>query len=531
MACFEEQRLQLASLTELLSRSGGEVITEAPRAVERLPAVEACRPQAILDRNARPRAPDTAERVELQNLTARATATYDLGRFTEAIALGQRARELARATGDRAQEARLLLLLGRANENLARYGDATTLLELAVQAGRAADDVAAELGAWTTLALVHLFREPAEAERWARFAQSVAERVGDREPALQADLHYVAGSIAEYRDRQQTAEVEFEQAIVGYQKAHDASGTARTLYSLASVKGHLGRPDEAIALARRALSLDQEVVGPEHPLIADDLGLLAETLYSGDQADEALVTAKRALATSEHALGNEHPIVARALATLAEIYGRRGDFDAAERAATRSLHILKHLVGIAGDNYVAVLSIIAENRANANDWAGARAAALELIAIEHTHPDLTPLIAADGYAVLGRAAEAQHQFGPALKHFNRSISIVHKVSNDEHNPHLGEPLCGIGDVHRAQKRPQQAIASYERALRALENLPSFESANVRFHLAMAYWDAGRDRAASRSLALTARRSYAEKPNPSRITEAARIDRWLATHAL
>ncbi len=56
---------------------------------------------------------------------------------------------------------------------------------------------------------------------------------------------------------------------------------------------------EAEALLRRALMLDEQERGPDHPEVIDDLTLLAHTLLKQDKLDEADTVARRALAIRE----------------------------------------------------------------------------------------------------------------------------------------------------------------------------------------------------------------------------------------
>ncbi len=70
----------------------------------------------------------------------------------------------------------------------------------------------------------------------------------------------------------------------------------------------LDRYAEAEPLARRALEIDEKVLGPEHPEVAVRLNVLALLYKDQGREAEAEPLFKRALAISDKALGPEHPI-------------------------------------------------------------------------------------------------------------------------------------------------------------------------------------------------------------------------------
>ena len=81
-----------------------------------------------------------------------------------------------------------------------------------------------------------------------------------------------------------------------------------------------GEYDRAVVVAREALEVAEENVGPDHPDVAGSLNNLA-LLYQaqGDYA-KAEPHYKRALAIREKALGPDHPLVATSLENLATVY-------------------------------------------------------------------------------------------------------------------------------------------------------------------------------------------------------------------
>ena len=68
---------------------------------------------------------------------------------------------------------------------------------------------------------------------------------------------------------------------------------------------------------RRALAIDEQSYGKEHPDVARDLNNLAQLLQATNRLAEAEPLMRRALAIDEQSYGKEHPNVAIRLNNLA----------------------------------------------------------------------------------------------------------------------------------------------------------------------------------------------------------------------
>ena len=67
------------------------------------------------------------------------------------------------------------------------------------------------------------------------------------------------------------------------------------------------RIDEAEAMFRRALEIDEAAFGPDHPKVAIRLNNLASLLQATNRLEEAEPMFRRALAIFEQSLGPDHP--------------------------------------------------------------------------------------------------------------------------------------------------------------------------------------------------------------------------------
>jgi len=91
---------------------------------------------------------------------------------------------------------------------------------------------------------------------------------------------------------------------------------AATLGNLGNVQQELGRLNEAETTQQRALSIKEEVYGPNHHEVAITLGNLGNVQQMLGRLNEAETTGRRALEIFSRALGPDHPNTQQAMAVL-----------------------------------------------------------------------------------------------------------------------------------------------------------------------------------------------------------------------
>ena len=79
------------------------------------------------------------------------------------------------------------------------------------------------------------------------------------------------------------------------------------------------RAYEAEPLIRRALAINENNLGSDHPTVAIQLNVLAYLLHDAGRFGEAELFFRRALEMSEKSLGLAHPTVAIRLNNLAQL--------------------------------------------------------------------------------------------------------------------------------------------------------------------------------------------------------------------
>ena len=125
----------------------------------------------------------------------------------------------------------------------------------------------------------------------------------------------------------------------------DHPDTVQSLNNLAVVLNAQGRPGETEPLFRRALAINEQTLGPDHPDTAQSLNNLAVVLNAQGWPGEAEPLFRRALAINEQTLGPDHPDTAQSLNNLAAMLNAQGRPEEAEPLFRRALAIYGQAMG------------------------------------------------------------------------------------------------------------------------------------------------------------------------------------------
>ncbi|MCC6860292.1 MAG: tetratricopeptide repeat protein [Bryobacterales bacterium] len=319
---------------------------------------------------------------------AAADALQKQGRYREAIDLYREADGQAQRAGAAGPRlARALNNFGAACYYLGRYSDAEPLYRRALDAwgddaavqrdraftlnnlaslyraqGRYREAEAAHLSAGEILEksrgeswaldfgthlnnLAELYRVEdrlAEAEEAARRSvETLESALGPQHPGLARSLSTL-GAVNRYLGRYDQAEALYRRALWIQERAlKDQSSTANTLINLAELYALEKRYAEAGRIATRALNLYIGAFGLEHPGVAVALNNLAQIAKHEGRGAEAESLYRRCLEVAARTLGESHPDYARYTGNLADLYAKQGRFRAAEVLYGRALAVLK----------------------------------------------------------------------------------------------------------------------------------------------------------------------------------------------
>ncbi|MDH3739346.1 MAG: tetratricopeptide repeat protein [Alphaproteobacteria bacterium] len=160
------------------------------------------------------------------------------------------------------------------------------------------------------------------------------------------ERHIRASGAAYQRGRFEEA-ISHGEAALEAAKNLDRDGirVAETLIIVADIYKNQRRFGEAEPLYEKALAIEEELLGPEHPDLADKFGNLAELNRNQGNYAQAEQFYKRALKIDQKALGQAHPHVALGLHNLALFYQSQSNHSEAEALFKQSLAIWEQALG------------------------------------------------------------------------------------------------------------------------------------------------------------------------------------------
>ncbi|HMB70609.1 MAG TPA: CHAT domain-containing protein [bacterium] len=241
--------------------------------------------------------------------------------------------------------------------------------------------------------------------------------------------------------------------------------TAHGLLNLARLERSARELEPSRAHYERALAIQEEVLGADHPEVAATLRQLSNVgTYLGDY-DVALALGERALAIEERTLGPESLAVAKTLAVLGSLHRVRGEYREAIEAVERSVRIRRAELGRDHPDLSTVLRELAILRFFTGDYEDAAREARHAVEILEADPERDPTALASALDVLAMAA-AMVSENPkeASAHWERAIGILEQELGPEH-PRLAHPVNNLALHLLRSGKAEEAAPLLERALR------------------------------------------------------------------
>jgi len=224
-----------------------------------------------------------------------------------------------------------------------------------------------------------------------------------------------------------------------------------------------GRYDEALALALRAMALDEKERGPNHTDLASSALLVAEIYMDRGENAKAEQPLDRALSIRERALGPEHPDVAVALNDLALLCLNKREGWRAEPFYQRALEIRERALGPEHPDVALSLNNLAVLYDKRGEFWKAeplyqRALAIREKALgpEHPHVALSLSNLAGIYAKMDNSAKAERLY-------LRALAIREKTMRPDH-PHIASLLNSLAILYDYRGAYGLAEPLYRRAL-------------------------------------------------------------------
>ncbi len=243
---------------------------------------------------------------------------------------------------------------------------------------------------------------------------------------------------------------------------------ASPLNELAELYYRQGKYAEAELYYRQALSILEQTLGPDHLAVAEPLIGLAETCRAQGNYEEAEQLLLRGLTLRERALGEEHDDMAQPLYVLAVLYAMQGRYEKAELLFQRALSIRERVLGPAHPEVAPLLQNLAnvfniQGRYEEAEVLYQRALSIRERVLEPAHPDLAVALSA-----LGGCYLVQTKYEQAEPLYQQAISIWEQVLGLKH-PDLAISLGNLAELYLCQRKYEQAEPLFQRALSILQD--------------------------------------------------------------
>ncbi|MFN0247666.1 MAG: tetratricopeptide repeat protein [Kofleriaceae bacterium] len=525
--CLDERLQELRTLTTALAEADQKLVSRSVRAANQLGAITQCSDVRTLTQS-RTSGITAARTKELRERLAHGSSLASLGKSEEAIDVLEDVLAAAKREGQFAIEANAVVDLSRLKFMRDRDPvEAEKALTAALLAADRAHDDYLRARAYTVLLFIVgvIQNRFDDADRIYEQGQAVMSRLVGAE-LQEAQLLANRGQFLLFKGEHATAEKMLRQAVAVIEKNvgpdHLELGNAYAM--LSEVTMRMGDQAEGLALARRAYEIDKKNYGPNHPETAKSKFNVAMALKGTGKREEALRSIQEVIVTLEAALGPEHIDLATAVDSYGTMLRGRNQFAEAEKQHRRSLALReKHLgpddpqTGISFDNLG--LAVGFQERLDEAMGYHERALAISEKIFGPDHIEVAGTLAY--MATLHRQLD---KLDLALAGYRRTLAIYEKgLGPDAYD--CAFPLSGIGHVLLDMKRPGEAIAPLERAIKirtAHEGSDPETDAQVEFALGRAFYESGTDKARGLDLA-----SKAEPVLTG--SDRTQATAWLATH--
>jgi tetratricopeptide (TPR) repeat protein len=254
------------------------------------------------------------------------------------------------------------------------------------------------------------------------------------------------------------------------QQGADPRGDAQA----AELADTLGRAEQMLTnyraarpLLERALSIREQVLGPEHPDTAASLNNLGNSLERLGEYGAARSLFEQALSIREQVLGPEHPDTAYSLNNLALLMSHQGEYETARALYERVVQILERTLGPEHPDTAQCLNNLAVQLERQGKYEQARPLYERAFSIhEQTLGSLHPLTA-QSLNNLAELLRAQGEYEQARPLYERALSIHEQALGPDH-PSTAVSLNNLAELLRAQGKNEQARPLFERALAICE---------------------------------------------------------------
>ncbi|MGE0867281.1 MAG: protein kinase [Kofleriaceae bacterium] len=431
--CLERSRQDLKALVEVFGKADAKLVTSSVQAVSSVRSATGCLDLAMLATP--PPAPDVAPKVEalfasLSHVKAQVTG----GQYPAAKQLVEPLIIDARRIGYGPLVAEALFYDARIE---ALLGDNGAARKLAYEAVEAADAAGQDVIAAQSWGLIVAMTDDDSAPNLQRAANGAIQRArthalldGSGITQLEAEL---SGAMAFWYYGQRNVEA-------------------------------------ALAANRRAWELQQQARGPDDFRGAIYLNRIATQLRELGRQDEALETARKALARSERQLGGVHPLTGRIMSELALVLCNTGHVDEGLSYFDRAQAVLERSLGATHHETIANAATKGEILAEIGRAKDALPAIEALVRTERETDEPNGPGITSALVMWSKALRSAGHADQALAVASEARDRIVKGRGPDH-PDVLDALAQVGKARAALGDRKGALAAHQARLRLVERLP------------------------------------------------------------
>lgn len=203
-------------------------------------------------------------------------------------------------------------------------------------------------------------------------------------------------------------------------------------FILGNVHFDKGDYDKAIEYYQKALTIDLNALGPDHPDMAASYNNLGIAYDAKGDYDRAVEYHRQALTIRLKALGANHPDVAQSYNNLGIAYDAKGEDDRAIEYHQKALTIRLKALEPGHPDVAASHNNLGTNYYHKSDYGRAieyyqKALATRLKALGPDHPDV-----AASYNNLGVAYNAKGDYDRAIEYYQKALEICRQTLGEDH---------------------------------------------------------------------------------------------------
>jgi len=237
---------------------------------------------------------------------------------------------------------------------------------------------------------------------------------------------------------------------------------ATMLDAIGSVFRNLGYYDRAEPLLRRALETRRELLGPEHPAVAESLTHLGSVLSLKGEIEGAEPLLQRAVELRRSTLGDDHPDLAESLFELGRLRRNTGELEAAEELYREAIRIVEATTGDEAEltSLITHLGVVLGEQ---GDIAGTESMYREILEMRRRRFGDDHALVGETLSDLGAILGMQGKYDEAEPLLREALA-VHRRNLEPGHPTVVEGLNNLAQLCRVTRRYDESELLFQEAL-------------------------------------------------------------------